>query len=56
MLKLAREAGGGRKLPVLPMWMAEAAVPLLGLVAKLRRQRPLYTRLLPLRPQEQRPL
>ena len=33
-----------RKLPVLPMWMAEAAVPLLGLVAKLRRQRPLYTR------------
>ena len=44
MLKLAREAGGGRKLPVLPMWMAEAAVPLLGLVAKLRRQRPLYTR------------
>ena len=43
MLKLAREAGGGRKLPVLPMWMAEAAVPLLGLVAKLRRQRPLYT-------------
>ena len=44
MLKLAREAGGGRKLPVLPMWMAEAAVPLLGLVAKLSRQRPLYTR------------
>ena len=44
MLKLAREAGGGHKLPVLPMWMAEAAVPLLGLVAKLRRQRPLYTR------------
>ena len=44
MLKLAREAGGGRKLPVLPMWMAEAAVPLLGWVAKLCHQRPLYTR------------
>ena len=45
MLKLAREAGGGRKLPVLPMWMAEAAVPLLRLGGQsCCRQRPLYTR------------
>lgn len=44
VLRLAREAGGGRRVPVLPMWLARAAAPLLSWVAKLRRQRPLYTR------------
>lgn len=44
VLKLAREAGGGRRLPVLPMWMARAAAPLMGWFARLRHQRPLYTR------------
>lgn len=44
VLKLARETGGGRRLPVLPMWMARAAAPLLGWVARLCRRRPLYTR------------
>ena len=43
LLKLAREMGGGRRLPVLPMWMARAAAPLLGLAAKVCRRRPLYT-------------
>lgn len=44
VLAMAKEVQGGRKLPVLPMWMARAATPLLEWVAKRRRQRPLYTR------------
>ncbi len=44
VLALAKRAAGGRRLPVLPMWMARAAAPGLGLLAKIRRQRPLYTR------------
>ena len=43
VLRFARESGGGRRLPVLPMWLARAAAPLLGWVARMRRQRPLYT-------------
>jgi dihydroflavonol-4-reductase len=33
----------GRRLPVLPMWMAKAFEPILGGFAKLRHRRPLYT-------------
>ena len=43
VLAMARAVCGGRRLPVLPMWMARAAAPLLGWAARLRRQRPLYT-------------
>lgn len=44
VLRIAKKECGGRRLPVLPLWMAKAAAPLLGWVAKRRRQRPLYTR------------
>lgn len=41
MVKLIQ---GGRKLPVLPMWMARSAAPFLEWCAKLRKERPLYTK------------
>ena len=44
VLKIAKTCGVGRRLPVLPMWMARAAAPLLAWFARRRRQRPLYTR------------
>lgn len=44
VLGMVRENAGGRKLPVLPMWMAKMAAPLLGWYAKLKKERPLYTR------------
>lgn len=44
VLAMARKLCHGRRLPVLPMWMAQAAQPLLGFVAKVRKQRPLYTK------------
>ncbi len=43
LLRMVRKDAGGRKLPVLPMWMARAAAPLLAAVARLRGRRPLYT-------------
>ena len=43
MLGMVRKVSGGRRLPVLPMWLARAAAPLLAGVAKLRGRRPLYT-------------
>mgnify|MGYP003071562082 CR=1 FL=1 len=44
VLRIAKKVQGGRKLPVLPMWMARAAAPMLEWVAKRRRERPLYTK------------
>ena len=44
VLAMARAVCGGRRLPVLPMWMARAAAPMLEWVAKRRRERPLYTK------------
>lgn len=44
VLSMAKEVDGGKKLPVLPMWMARAAAPFLQWAAKRRKQRPLYTR------------
>ncbi len=44
VLRMVKVVQGGRRLPVLPMWMARAAVPVLSLAAKVRKQRPLYTR------------
>ena len=43
MLGMVRTNAGGRRLPVLPLWMARAAAPLLAFGAKLRGRRPLYT-------------
>lgn len=43
VLAMAREAGGGRRLPVLPLWMARAVAPLFSLWAKMCKKRPLYT-------------
>lgn len=44
LLALVRQSCGGRSVPVLPRWMAEAAVPFIACRAALRRERPLYTR------------
>lgn len=43
VLELARRICGGRRLPILPMWMAKTAAPLFEGIAKLRGDRPLYT-------------
>ena len=44
VLKIAKNVCGGRKIPVLPMWMARAAAPLLAGYSRLRKERPLYTK------------
>lgn len=44
VLAMAKTLCHGRRLPVLPMWMAQAAEPLLAWVAKVKKQRPLYTK------------
>lgn len=44
VLHMVKAVQGGRKIPVLPMWMARAAAPLMGEIAKFRKTRPLYTR------------
>ncbi len=43
VLDMVKAVQGGKKLPVLPIWMAKAAAPLLGWLAKCRKERPLYT-------------
>ncbi|MFQ9799711.1 MAG: NAD-dependent epimerase/dehydratase family protein [Clostridia bacterium] len=44
LLRIARAVGGGRRLPVLPMWMAKGAAPLMGWISRCRQERPLYTK------------
>lgn len=44
ILAMVRHVTGGRRLPVLPLWMAKLAEPILSGAAKLRGRRPLYTR------------
>ena len=44
VLDMARREGGVRRLPVLPLWLARAAAPLLEWYARRRGRRPLYTR------------
>ena len=44
LLRIARAVGGGRRLPVLPMWMAKGAAPLMGWMSRCRQERPLYTK------------
>ncbi len=43
VLNMLRSIHGGRRLAVLPLWMAKAAAPLIQWYAKLRKKRPLYT-------------
>lgn len=43
ILKMARRTGGGRKIPVLPLWMAKAGMPILELGSRRRKEKPLYT-------------
>ena len=47
VLKMVRMIAGGRRLPVLPMWMARASVPFMKLYAKCKKERPLYTKYSP---------
>ncbi|WP_343209344.1 NAD-dependent epimerase/dehydratase family protein [Anaerolentibacter hominis] len=44
VLNMVKEVNGGRRIPILPMWMARAGTPFLEWYAKRRKQRPLYTR------------
>ncbi|MEG2570143.1 MAG: SDR family NAD(P)-dependent oxidoreductase [Clostridia bacterium] len=44
VLKMVRSLNGGKRLPVLPMWVARAATPIMSLYARVRKMRPLYTR------------
>ena len=44
ILAMVRQVYGGRRLPVLPIWAARMATPLLGAWSRLTRQRPLYTK------------
>ncbi len=44
VLGMAKAVSGGRRLPVLPIWMAKAAAPVMGWVSKARKERPLYTK------------
>ena len=42
--KLLKLKGGGKRLPVLPFWLAELGVPFLKAWAKITKSKPLYTR------------
>lgn len=44
LLEMVRRYAGGRRLPVLPLGAARALVPVMGAYARLRGQRPLFTR------------
>ena len=44
VLSMVRSFGGGRRLPVLPMWLAKTATPFIRLQAKRKKERPLFTR------------
>lgn len=44
VLRMVKQVAGGRRLPVLPMWMAKAAAPLMSWRARRHKQRPLYTK------------
>ena len=43
VLQMVRRLTGVRPVPTLPMWMAQAAAPMLQWYAKCRKKRPLYT-------------
>ena len=43
VLEMARQESHGRRLAVLPMWMARAAAPAMEWYARQKKERPLYT-------------
>ena len=55
VLEMVRRFAGGRRLPVLPMWMAKLAEPILYRIAVLKKGAPPLHHLLPLHPGGQRP-
>ena len=44
VLGMARSVSKGRRLPVLPMWAAKLFAPVMQWYAKLKKERPLYTK------------
>ena len=44
VLQMVKEINGGKKIPVLPMWMAKAAAPIMQWHARRKKMRPLYTK------------
>lgn len=44
MLDSVKSMAGTKKVPLIPMWMAKIAAPFLGLGAKIRHTKPVYTR------------
>ena len=44
ILKMARSFAGGRRLPVLPIWLAGVCTPFIQLQARIEKRRPLFTR------------
>lgn len=44
LLRMVRSTVPARRVPVLPRWMAKMAAPVIGLDAKRKKQRPLYTK------------
>lgn len=44
VLEMVKQEAGGRRLPVLPIWMTRLAAPFLLLHARRKKERPLYTR------------
>lgn len=43
VLEMLRRIAGGKKLPILPMWMAKLAAPVIQWIAARKKVRPLYT-------------
>lgn len=41
---MVKSLSGGRKLPVLPVWMAKLFLPFIRFIAKCKKERPLYTK------------
>lgn len=44
MLDSVKTMAGTKKVPLIPMWLAKMSAPILGLGAKMRHSKPLYTR------------
>lgn len=44
VLEMVKRVAGGRRLPVLPIWMAKLAAPVIGWWARRKKERPLYTK------------
>ena len=40
---MVRSIAGGKRLSVLPLWLAKAALPVIQLQSRIRKRRPLYT-------------